>query len=124
MDNRNKDIKSIMTEKEQNLFFGLDTYFMNNSIIEILPRINNGELPFTLRYLDTVCRNENNNEYRSLKQVYGTKYFDPFRRSLKFDYEYADNKFISTSLAQMNFFKFLLDTNFLFRLIEQFNVVL
>ena len=49
--------------------------------------------------------------YKSQLKSYKKRYFDPFRRRKKFVYYFKNNKSISTTLGQLNFFKWAVSNN-------------
>ena len=55
--------------------------------------------------------------YKARLKAHSKKYFDPFRRGKRFDYYYAQDKCIETTLCQLNFFKWL----FTYKLIDYVN---
>lgn len=97
-----------MTQKEKELFDELNTYFKENPYIELIQKINNSEVDITLRFLDMYI--QGNPDYEMMLKKYTKTYFDPFRRKIRFNYEYSDNEVIDTSLAQLNFFKFMIES--------------
>ena len=57
-------------------------------------------------------------EYKSKLKAFGKKYFDPFSRNNKcivnkLYFKYSDDKYLNTSLCQLNFFKWALENNVL-----------
>ena len=110
-----------LTNNETNLFIELDNYFKENQWMELISKINQGESPITLRLLDIQVQNHEN--YKSALGTYSKKYFDPFRRSCKFDYEYSNNKFINTSIGQLNFFRYAIESNFLQKIMNENNII-
>ena len=52
--------------------------------------------------------------YKAQLKSYGKRYFDPFRRREKFNYIFKNvSKMILTTIAQLNFFKWIIENNIL-----------
>jgi hypothetical protein len=49
--------------------------------------------------------------YKAQLKSYKKKYFDPFRRRTRFSYKYNEKHAISTTLGQLNFFKWAIECN-------------
>ena len=49
--------------------------------------------------------------YRSQLRAYSKKQFDPFCRRNRIDFYFNDNEFITTTVGQLNFFRWALDNN-------------
>ena len=109
-----------MTLKEKKLFKELNIYFRENPNIKFLIAVNNSNSDITLRYFDQHLKD--NDKYKLMLNVHGKKYFDPFRRSVKINYEHANNKFVSTSLGQLNFFKFAIESGFIYNLYKSMEI--
>lgn len=61
--------------------------------------------------------------YRARLNTHSKKYFDPFRRGRKFDYEYDKNdkcKVVETTLCQLNFFRWMFMHDLIEYVEEQF----
>jgi hypothetical protein len=64
--------------------------------------------------------------YRARLNTHSKKYFDPFRRGPKFDYQYDkndDTKTVETTLCQLNFFRWLIMHNLLNYIKEHIDVL-
>lgn len=102
----------------------IDKYFKNCNIEHINKMMNiiNGESDISLRVLDWFVTKYSKKKYDNKQQKdieifdvrisyksqlksYKKRYFDPFRRRKKFIYHFNDDKCISTTLGQLNFFK-------------------
>jgi len=111
------DPDSIEDENEENILKICHIYFANYSEnMQKMADIVEGRSDITLRILDwfvNVYAYENNlldiyENYRSTLESRGKQYFDPFRRKFRFDHKYVVNgreKYLSTSIGQLNFFK-------------------
>ena len=51
--------------------------------------------------------------YRSQLKAYSKHQFDPFRRRFRINYYYNEEKFVETTIGQLNFFKWLIENNIL-----------
>ena len=103
----------------------LDFYKSNDNIDSML-QIINGESKISLRIVDwfatnfakkyyTVYNLENKgrfkvyNDYKLKLKAYSKKRFDPFCRWDRISIPYQDNKFIQTTIGQLNFLKWALE---------------
>jgi hypothetical protein len=132
VDSNDKDginLETIFSPKEMCYYKMINRFFRtcSNNNIENMIKIINGESEISLRILDWFVtkyskkRSEcmlkkilNNNEifdvgrsYKAQLKSFKKRYFDPFRRRKKFRYYYnvKENKYILTTLGQLNFFK-------------------
>lgn len=61
--------------------------------------------------------------YRSKLQVYAKDNFDAFCRQVKYPFYYEDDKYIVTTIGQLNFYKWCLEINLLDYIRENFNEI-
>lgn len=131
--------EALKTVKERAYYADIDKYFTHkcskknvNNMIDII----NNKYIISLRMLNwfamkhsatmkaiTYVNSDNVVElfdvkisYRARLSTYSKKYFDPFRRNKKFDYNYDktdSTKLVETTLCQLNFFKWLFVHNLL-----------
>jgi len=107
-------------------------YSCKTNIQKITPIIN-GKSDLSLRLLDWFVTNYakkcstiitssvNNNivhfnvylSYRSQLKAYSKTQFDPFRRRERINFYYERDKFIETTIGQLNFFRWVLQNNIL-----------
>lgn len=152
--NSNKTTKiplkdAIKTLDERALYTEVDRFFRNkcdSEKIEKMVRIINNQDQISLRLLNwfamkystTMETLETTNEdgglelfdvkisYRARLNTHSKKYFDPFRRGRKFDYNYdkSDNtKVVETTLCQLNFFRWLIMHDLLDYVEENFEIL-
>ena len=125
------------TEKvncKQNLSMSnLSKFFCSNSNMNQMLPIVNGESPISLRVIDWFVTNfskknnivydlKKNNEkkqfnvylnYKSQLKAYSKKQFDPFCRRERISFFYDDEKEIITTVGQLNFFRWAIDSKVL-----------
>jgi hypothetical protein len=51
--------------------------------------------------------------YRAQLKAFTKHKFDPFRRRYRINYYYHDNKFVETTIGQLNFFRWLIENKVL-----------
>ena len=117
----------------------LDFYKSNDNIDSML-QIINGESKISLRIVDwfatnfakkyyTVYNLENKgrfkvyNDYKLKLKAYSKKRFDPFCRWDRISIPYQDNKFIQTTIGQLNFFKWALENKVIKYIEENYNLI-
>ena len=61
--------------------------------------------------------------YKSQLKSYSKKFFDPFCRRNRIKYKYNDTDTISTTVGQLNFFKWVLENNILTYLHKNFDTI-
>ncbi len=122
--NKSPNYESIFTNKEICYFKIINKFFITCLEENITKMINIIEenSKISLRVLDWFvtkyskkridCGNVKDTEvfdvrisYKSQLKAYKKKYFDPFRRKKRFNFYYTKDKFIQTTLGQLNFFK-------------------
>jgi hypothetical protein len=136
--------KSQLGSKATILLNSIKSYFnTNNNINKMIPIIT-GKSKISLRVLDWLVTNyaKKNNiiyelsnskikhfnmylEYKSQLKAYSKKYFDPFCRKdrISFCIDKKEAKFIITTIAQLNFFKWALKYNVLTYLENNFDII-
>lgn len=122
---------TFFNSKELCYYIMIDKYYKKCELekIDKIKKIVDGDSTISLRVLDWFitkfskkksnlenCTNDKifdiNLHYKSQLKSYKKKYFDPFRRRKKFNYNYDKNnneKIIYTTLGQLNFFKWALN---------------
>ena len=130
---------ALKTVKERSYYAEIDKYFTRkctqkkiDDMVDIINNKHNISLRmlnwFAMKYTAymkaiTYINEDGENEmfdakisYRARLNTYSKKYFDPFRRNKKFDYNYDKKdsiKVVETTLCQLNFFKWLFQYNLL-----------
>lgn len=129
--------------KEQLLMLNLKQFYSNtNNILKIMP-ILEGQSKISLRSLDwfvtnysknknIILKNKNTNisynvwlDYKSQLKAFSKKNFDPFCRRERIVFEIIKNKYLTTTIGQLNFFKWAIENHILtyvetyIKLIEQ-----
>ena len=118
----------MVNSKDQLLMKDLSKFFNNDTIQKILP-ITLGQSKISLRVLDwfitNYCKNNNiilnNNkkyynihlDYKSQLKAFSKKQFDPFCRRERILFYYKENNYITTTVGQLNFFKWAVENNIL-----------
>lgn len=103
-------------------------YYKTNRIEKLIP-IFNGTSKISLRILDWFVTNYtkekniillNNKKvnniylnYKSQLKAYSKKQFDPFCRRERIVFYYTENNFITSTVGQLNFFKWIIENNIL-----------
>lgn len=132
----NETTKLVFNSKETLFMKTIDNYFklLDQNNIDKMISIINGESKISLRLLDwfitgyskkyrVMYNLDNDNdfgkvqfnvhiEYKAQLKSFKKRYFDPFRRRKKFKYYYDKsdkNKYINTTIGQLNFFKWAFD---------------
>ncbi|AYV76154.1 MAG: hypothetical protein Terrestrivirus4_202 [Terrestrivirus sp.] len=126
------DLKTFFSKKEMCYYVMIDKYFKKCSEDMITKMINiiNGEDNISLRILDWfVTRyakkgidftSKNGDlfdvhiNYKAQLKSYKKKYFDPFRRKYKFNYQFTidgEKKTLLTTIGQLNFFGWAISNN-------------
>jgi hypothetical protein len=130
---------TFVTQNDLLLHNLLDFYKSNDNIDSML-RIINGESKISLRIVDwfatnfakkyyTVYNLETKgrfkvyNDYKLKLKAYSKKRFDPFCRWDRISIPYQDNKFIQTTIGQLNFFKWALENRVINYIEENYNLI-
>jgi hypothetical protein len=128
-------ISKDITGKQALLMIPLTKFFCQKANIERLQEILEGRSNVSLRLIDWFVTNyskKNNimynlkegktassftdlfnvfNNYKSQLKSFNKKNFDPFCRRVRIHFYYTKDKFISTTVGQLNFFKWLLENH-------------
>lgn len=108
-------------------------FYGENSNFDKMIKIINGTSPISLRIVDWFVTNYSKknyivymitkdeklekvnvyNDYKLKLKAYSKKKFDPFCRWDRINVPYKDDKFIQTTLGQLNFFKWTIENNIL-----------
>lgn len=118
----------MVNSKDQLLMKDLSKFYNNDTIKKILP-ITLGQSKISLRVLDWFITNycksnniilNNNNkyynihlDYKSQLKAFSKKQFDPFCRRERILFYYKENNYITTTVGQLNFFKWAIENNIL-----------
>lgn len=118
----------MVNSKDKLLMENLSNFYNSEIIKEILP-ITLGQSKISLRVLDWFITNYcklnniilNNNkkyynihlDYKSQLKAFSKKQFDPFCRRERIIFYYEKEKFITTTVGQLNFFKWAIENNIL-----------
>jgi len=115
-------------------------YYKTNKIEELIP-IFNGTSQISLRILDwfvtnytkeknIILYNEINKHvnniylnYKSQLKAYSKKQFDPFCRRERIVFYYTENNFITSTVGQLNFFKWVIDNNILSYIDKHYKII-
>lgn len=112
------------------LMISLSRFYVNGpdapKNIGVLRSFVDGTSPFSLRLLDwfvtNYCRNRKVivdvqkshtdvfTSYRSQLKAFSKHMFDPFRRSQRIDFYYDDDHYIQTTIGQLNFFRWTIES--------------
>lgn len=114
--------------KDKLLMENISKFYNLENINKIIP-ITLGDSKLSLRVLDwfvtNYCKNKNiildNNgeyyniylDYKSQLKAFSKKQFDPFCRRERIVFYYNKNKYITTTVGQLNFFKWAIENNLL-----------
>ena len=115
-------------------------FYKSNDNIDSMLQIINGESKISLRIVDwfatnyakkyyTVYNLENKgrfkvyNDYKLKLKAYSKKRFDPFCRWDRISIPYQDNKYIQTTIGQLNFFKWALENKVIKYIEENYNLI-
>ena len=115
-------------------------FYKSNENIDSMLQIINGESKISLRIVDwfatnfakkyyTVYQLENKgrfkvyNDYKLKLKAYSKKRFDPFCRWDRISIPYQDNKFIQTTIGQLNFFKWALENKVINYIEENYSLI-
>ena len=118
--------KNQINSKGKILLNSIKKYFQDNTKIHKMLPIITGKSKISLRVIDWLVTNKKNIiyemtdtrvkhfnmylEYKGQLKAYSKKYFDPFCRKdrITFCYDPKNEKYIITTIAQLNFFKWAL----------------
>jgi hypothetical protein len=115
-----------------------DFFSIKKNIQRIIP-ILNGESHISLRIIDWFVTNysKKNNiaydvngkqfvvylSYKNQLKAFSKKQFDPFCRRTRIEYLYDKNKYLTTTVGQLNFFKWALENNIIDYIEENLKVI-
>tara|TARA_B100000282_G_C31432542_1_gene354199 strand:+ start:75 stop:560 length:486 start_codon:yes stop_codon:yes gene_type:complete len=115
--------------KDKLLMNSLSDYYISNKNIEKILPILQGKSELSLRILDWFVTNysktnslvfETSNkhynvhlDYKSQLKAYSKKLFDPFCRRNRILFYYNKTEYVTTTVGQLNFFKWTLENNIL-----------
>ena len=119
----------MVNSKDKLLMENLSNFYNSEIIKKILP-ITLGQSKISLRVLDWFITNycklnniilNNNNkkyynihlDYKSQLKAFSKKQFDPFCRRERIIFYYEKDRFITTTVGQLNFFKWAIENNIL-----------
>jgi hypothetical protein len=132
----NSTTNSIYTTQNNLLLNNLLKFYAQNDNMDYMLRIINGESKISLRIIDWFATNYAKKyytlysihttgrrfkvyvDYKLKLKAYSKKRFDPFCRWDRINVPYKDDKYIQTTIGQLNFFKWALE-NDVIRYIEE-----
>jgi len=119
------------------LFISLKRYYTGNNLKLLLKYLKRDKI--SLRIVDWFVTNyskkydsiyDNNNKpfivfhsYKSQLKSYSKRYFDPFCRRNRIDFYYRPNESISTTIGQLNFFRWAINNNVIEYIIENYEKI-
>ena len=125
--------------KEQLLMLNLKQFYSESRHIEILLPILEGQTKLSLRALDWFVTNysksyniilDNNGkpynvwlDYKSQLKAFSKKSFDPFCRRNRIVFEILKDKYLTTTVGQLNFFKWAIENNILTYVINNIKLI-
>lgn len=84
-------------------------YSKKNNIYYTIYKNKNGEKTFEEKDNEFIKQFNTYQSYKSQLKSYSKKKFDPFCRRERISFKYDDNNALSTTLGQLNFFKWAID---------------
>jgi hypothetical protein len=125
--------------KDKLLMNSLSNYYITNNNMESILPVLQGKTTLSLRILDwfvtNYCKNnsivfkKNNKyynvhlDYKSQLKAYSKKLFDPFCRRNRILFYYSKNNAVTTTVGQLNFFKWALENNILDYVMKHLKVI-
>jgi hypothetical protein len=125
--------------KDKLLMNSLSNYYITHNNIESILPVLEGKTTLSLRILDwfvtNYCKNNSisfkrNNkyynvhlDYKSQLKAYSKKLFDPFCRRNRILFYYSKNNAVTTTVGQLNFFKWALENNILDYVMKHLKVI-
>ena len=138
MDLKKTKISPKLGVKQKLLYYKLKEFY-NKDNIQKIRVILDGETKLSLRIIDWFVTNysKKNNiilnsenkkinvflNYKSQLKAYSKKQFDPFCRRERINFFYDDKNYITTTIGQLNFFKWTLVYNILDYISENLSVI-
>tara|TARA_B100000405_G_scaffold142631_1_gene99838 strand:- start:952 stop:1503 length:552 start_codon:yes stop_codon:yes gene_type:complete len=127
-----------MNNSSELLLLSLKEYFSDEDNINTMLSIVEGTSRISLRLIDWFitnhCKNAKSSmvnkdiqdiyhNYRAQLKAYKKIKFDPFRRRQRIMFQYSDSsdKFLNTTIGQLNFFKWAIDNNIIRYISERFD---
>ena len=122
------------------LIQSLSKFYGNIKYIEIIKPIIEGESSLSLRLLDwfvtNFCKKTSVDiktsdgveiniyiDYKSQLKAFSKQNFDPFKRRNRIKYYYTSDKFILTTVGQLNFFRWVIQKNVLNYVMENLDII-
>lgn len=116
-----------MNNSSELLLISLTDYFSSERNLSQMLTIVEGKSKFSLRLLDwfitNYCKNKKSpldkktndiyHDYRAQLKAYKKIKFDPFRRRQRILFPYGDDRLLNTTIGQLNFFKWAIETKVL-----------
>lgn len=119
------------------LFLSLKRYYTGNNLSKLLKYLKYEKI--SLRIVDWFVTNyskkhdsiyDNNNKsfivfhsYKSQLKSYSKKYFDPFCRRNRINFYYKTHESISTTIGQLNFFRWAIENNVIEYIIKNYSKI-
>ena len=129
----------MLSSRDKLLLDSISPFYFNTDIIKKLIPIFNGTSIISLRILDWFVTNytkenniilKKNNKYNNIYlnyktqlKAYSKKQFDPFCRRERVVFFYTDNDFITSTVGQLNFFKWVIENNILEYIKDNFKII-
>ena len=135
--------KSYSTQEDL-LLVNLKKFYENKDYLNKMISVINGESIISLRIVDWFVTNyakkyftvydivdENGdklrfkvfNEYKLKLKAYSKKRFDPFCRWDRISFPYGDDKYVETTIGQLNFFKWSIENNIIDYIENNYSVI-
>ncbi|ADO67407.1 hypothetical protein crov373 [Cafeteria roenbergensis virus] len=133
--NKNIAVRFKLDGADLKIWIALQTFFINKKNWEVLLSFLKSDSKISLRVIDyfltTYCFNNkieyyNKNifsEYKKQLKNYHKKYFDPCSRGTKIPFFYNKNICVITTICQLNFFKWFIETNYYIKFIEEYQII-
>jgi hypothetical protein len=109
------------TELNRDLIMAkLSNFYANKDNMQIMTSVVEGKSSVSLRLIDwfvtNFCKNHASHyqyytNYRSQLKAFSKHNFDPFKRRDRIKFYYQSDKYIITTIGQLNFFKWAIETN-------------
>ena len=119
------------------LFLSLKRYYTGNNLKQLLKYLKHDKI--SLRIVDWFVTNyskkhdsiyDNSDKpfivfhsYKSQLKSYSKRYFDPFCRRNRIDFYYNSNESISTTIGQLNFFRWAINNNVIEYIIKNYDEI-
>lgn len=136
------DTRNVSLNNHELLMTSLHTFFKKKDNIEVFLSIVNGSSRISLRLIDWFVTNYSKKyniiitqkrddrveyfnvylNYRSQLKAFSKGLFDPFRRRERLQYEYEKDKFATTTIGQLAFFRWAIENNIIDYLMDKNNI--